>query len=315
MPTKDIGFLRSGFVRRGSRLFMSFGNMLLGVFPNIGINIKQSGISTEYNLTAREYLSICFFLSSFASIGVSLIVSGLMLSMTSKNSILGGMISLGNTKVSMDVMLGPIIGVVVGFFIFLQIISYPTVIVKKRVRSIDKNLLFVLRTILVQIRSGIPIFDTFISIATGDYGEISLEFKGVIEKVRAGRPVIESLEELAVRNPSIYFRRALWQLVNALKSGSDVGDNIENVINALSKEQIVEIRKYQSTLNPLAMMYMMIAVIVPSLGITIMIVLSTFPGMDMMGDENTFWILLVGVTFMQFMFMSVIKSRRPNLMT
>ena len=63
------------------------------------------------------------------------------------------------------------------------------------------------------------------------------------------------------------------------------------------------------------MMYMMIAVIVPSLGITVMIVLSTFPGMGAVGSEDTFWALLIGVTFMQFMFMSVIKSKRPNLMT
>jgi len=315
MPTKKIGFLRSGFVRKSSRLFMSFGSILLGVFPKMGINLKQSGIATEYDVNAREYLSICFFLSLFAFITVSLIIFGLMLLIGAQNPILGGTILIGNTEVNRDVMIGPIFGAIVSFFIFFQVISYPNVIVKRRVRSIDRNLLFVLRTILVQIRSGVPIFDTFVSIAAGDYGEISLEFKGVIEKVRAGKPVIESLEELTVRNPSIYFRRALWQLVNALKSGSDVGDNLENVISALSKEQIVEIREYQSTLNPLAMMYMMIAVIVPSLGITVMIVLSTFPGMEVVGNEDTFWALLAGVTFMQFMFMSVIKSKRPNLMT
>jgi pilus assembly protein TadC len=315
MPTKEIGFLRSEFVRKGSRLFMGAGNMLLGIFPKMSINLKQSGIAKDYNINAREYLSICLFLASFAFIAVAFTISGMMLLTGAQNSILGGEITIDNTKISRDILLGPTFGGIIGFFIFFQIISYPKVIVNKRVRSIDRNLLFVLRTILVQIRSGIPVFDTFISIATGDYGEISLEFKKVIEKVHAGKPVIESLEELTVRNPSIYFRRALWQLVNALKSGSDVGDNLENVISSLSKEQIVEIKEYQSTLNPLAMMYMMIAVIVPSLGITVMIVLSTFPGMGIMGSEDTFWALLVGVTFMQFMFMSVIKSKRPNLMT
>jgi len=315
MPTKNIGFLRSRFVRKGSRLFMGFGSILIGIFPKMGINLKQSGIGTEYNVNAREYLSICFFLSLFAFITISFLISGLMLLVGAQNPILGGTILIGDTEVSRDIIIGPLFGAIVGFFIFFQVISYPKVIVNRRVRSIDRNLLFVLRTILVQIRSGVPIFDTFVSIATGDYGEISLEFQGVIEKVRAGKPVIESLEELTVRNPSIYFRRALWQLVTALKSGSDVGDNLENVIRALSKEQIVEIRRYQSTLNPLSMMYMMIAVIVPSLGITVMIVLSTFPGMGAVASEDTFWALLIGVAFMQFMFMSVIRSKRPNLMT
>ena len=314
MPAKKIGFLKSGFVRAGSRAFMSVGSILLSVFPKMGVSLKQSGIATEYNVNAREYLSMWFFILLVSFICVSVVVSGLMLIGGGKNAILAGKIALGDTKLPMDVLIGPIIGGVIGAFLFVQNISYPGVIVNRRVKNIDRNLLFVLRTILVQIRSGVPIFDTFVAIAAGDYGEISQEFKTVIEKVRAGRPVVESLEELTVRNPSIYFRRAMWQIVNALKSGSDIGDNLENVIKALSKEQIVEIRRYQSTLNPLAMMYMMIAVIAPSLGITMMIVLSTFPGMNAVGSENSFWGLLIGVSFMQFMFMSVIKSRRPNLM-
>jgi hypothetical protein len=58
---------------------------------------------------------------------------------------------------------------------------------------------------------------------------------------------------------------------------------------------------------------MMIAVIMPSLGITVMIIISTFPGMGRLGDKMTFWMLLGGVIIMQFLFMSVIRGKRPNL--
>ncbi|HEX55322.1 MAG: hypothetical protein DRO90_00095 [Candidatus Altiarchaeales archaeon] len=312
---KRIGFLESRFVRNASRIFISFGSFLAGMFPKIEVNLKQSGIATDYNVNAREYMAICIFVSSFTFITIFFSLSGLLLVAGGRNPIIKGSIELGEISLPMDILIGLVFALIVSLFLFIQMVSYPSVIVNRRVKDIDRNLLFVLRTILVQIRSGIPIFDTFISIATSDYGEISNEFRNVIERVRAGRPIIESLEELAVRNPSIYFRRALWQLVNALKSGSDVGDNLENVIKSLSKEQLVEIRQYQSTLNPLAMMYMMVAVIAPSLGITVLIVLSTFPGMESIGREEIFWGLLAGVAFMQFMFMSVIKSKRPNLMS
>ncbi len=314
MPKKEIGFLRSGFIRSNSKLFMGVGSLLLRIFPKSAVNLKQSGIELEYNVKPREFLSMCFFLFVCCFIVVSGLVSGFFLTFGGKNPIIKGEIALGGNAFPMDMLIGPLLGGFVGFFLFFQNMSYPKVIVNRRVKDIDKNLLFVLRTILVQVRSGVPIFNTFVSIATGDYGEISQEFRSVIEKVRAGKPVIGTLEELTVRNPSLYFRRAMWQIVNALKSGSDIADNLENVIKALSKEQLVEIKKYQSTLNPLAMMYMMVAVIAPSLGITVMIVLSTFPGMGAIGDPNTFWALLIGVSFMQFMFMSVIKSKRPNLM-
>jgi len=296
MPSKKIAFLKSPTIRKISRYFIGIGEILSRTSPYTSVTLQQSGISSDYNVSAREYFSICFTIALFLFIGSSVTIAGAL--------------SIGG---STNLSYGLLFGIIVAAFAYMQLISYPKVIVGRRVKDIERNLLFVLRTILVQIRAGIPIFDTFLSIATGGYGGISEEFKSVIEKARAGESVIDGLEELTIRNPSIHFRRAIWQLLNALKSGSDVGDNLENVINALSKEQLVEIRQYKSVLNPLAMMYMMIAVIAPSLGITILIILSTFPGMEEVGKEQTFWVLLGGVVFMQFMFMSIIKSKRPNL--
>lgn len=296
MPANNLPFLKSIGIRRISRNFIGVGDILLKLSPHTMVSVKQSGIADKYAITAREYVAVCFFLTLSLLFGSTVLITLVLF--------------LGKSKA---LIIGPILGIIVGAFVYIMLISYPKSIVNKRVKNLEKNLLFALRTILVQIRSGVPIFDTFISIANGDYGQISVEFGFVIEKVRAGGSVTDNLEELTLRNPSVYFRRAIWQLVNAIKSGSDVGENISNVIASLSKEQIVEIRKYQSTLNPLAMMYMMIAVIVPSLGITVMIIISTFPGMESIGNERTFWILLAGVVFMQFVFMSVIRSKRPAL--
>jgi len=293
----EIPFLRKGPIRDFSRFFIPIGDSISKVSPHISIQLKQSGITEEYEILTREYIAICLFLglSLFLILSVSLTL----------------ILYLGGGKL---IILGPLIGAFVGFLVYFELMSYPKVIINRRVRNLEKNLLFALRNILIQIRSGVPIFNAMVSVARGNYGQISDEFKYVVEKVEAGSSVIDTLEEIAVRNPSMYFRRALWQLVNALKSGSDVAENLSNVIQSLSKEQIVQIRRYQSTLNPLAMMYMMIAVIAPSLGITVMIILSSFPGMESIGNEQTFWILLAGVLFMQFMFMSIIKTKRPNLM-
>jgi len=246
-------------MRNISRIFIYVGDLLTRITPSMALSLKQSGMDKEYNITAREYLAVAFTNS---------LIMGLLS---------GAAITLAlSTGTKQFAKLGPILGFFVGLLNYIQLVSYPQAIVNKRVKDLEKNLLFALRTILVQIRSGIPIFDTFVSIASGNYGQISEEFRRVIDKARSGKPVLDSLEELAVRNPSMYFRRAIWQMVNAMRSGSDIGENLECVINALAKEQMVQIKEYQSTLNPLAMMYMMIAVIIPSLGITVMIVVSTF---------------------------------------
>jgi len=296
MAALKIPMLGSPLIRNASRWFIGVGSVLSHVFPGMKTIVEQSGVRDEYKLDSREYLAFCFFVGFLMFVGVGGLFTLVM--------------SFGKTKMP---ILGPAIGSVLGLVFFVYLMVFPQTIVNKRVKQIERNLLFAMRSLLIQIRSGVPIFNAMASIAMGNYGAISDEFKVVIEKVNAGRPVVEVLEELAMRNPSVYFRRALWQLVNSMKSGSDVGKNLEDVIKSLSKEQLVEIGKYKSILNPLAMMYMMVAVIAPSLGITMLIILSFFPGMEKLGNESIFWGLLGGVIFMQFIFLGLIKSRRPNI--
>ncbi len=291
-----MSMLKPGLIRNTSRFFVGVGVVLSKVFPYLDTSLKQSGISKKYNIRDREYLSVCFLVALFVFLIISLSLFIILR--------LGG----GNA------LIGPVFGAVVGAVVFLYFTMYPKSIVSRRVKYLERNLLFALRSILIQIRSGIPIFNTFVSISTGNYGPVSKEFAHVVERARSGTSVVDALEELAVRNPSIYFRRALWQLVNGLKSGADVGDNLENVIESLSKEQLVEIRRYKSVLNPLAMMYMMVAVIMPSLGITMIIILASFPGMGALGDRMVFYGLLAFTVFLQVIFIGIIKSKRPNLL-
>jgi len=296
MSKVRIPFITLSFFRNASKIFIGVGAVLMHVFPYMKNAVEQSGIREEYDINPREYLAFCFFVSALISCGLAVILAGAL--------------SFGKAQMP---LLGVGLGLFVGAAMFMYLVLYPQSIVNKRVNQIERNLLFSLRTLLVQIRSGVPIFNAMASVAMGNYGAIADEFKLVVEKVNSGRPVVEVLEEMAVRNPSIYFRRALWQLVTSLKSGSDVGKNLEDVIRSLSKEQLVEIGRYKSILNPLSMMYMMVAVIAPSLGITMLIILSFFPGMDKLSDKTIFWGLLVGVVFMQFVFLGIIKSKRPNL--
>ena len=64
-------------------------------------------------------------------------------------------------------------------------------------------------------------------------------------------------------------------------------------------------------LNPLAMGYLLMAVILPALAVTFMIVLGSFPSIKV--GENTFIGLLFIVTVFQIMYLGIMKSKRPNL--
>ncbi len=296
MVTASFPLLESPLIRKGSKVFVGVGSVLLHVFPSMKRIVDQAGIKDDYAYDAREYLAVVFFVSAF----VFIISGGLMTFL----------LVAGDAELP---ILGPVVGTVMGVGAFFSLMFYPVTIVNARVKYIERNLLFSVRSLLIQIRSGVPLFYAMGSIAVGNYGEVSTEFKKVVEKVNSGVPTKEALEELANRNPSNYFRRVLWQIVNSMNSGSDVGNNLQELLKSLAKEQLVEISRYKSILNPLAMMYMMVAVIAPSLGITMLIILSFFPGMEALADERVFWGLLGFTILMQFIFMGIIKAKRPNL--
>jgi flagellar protein FlaJ len=72
---------------------------------------------------------------------------------------------------------------------------------------------------------------------------------------------------------------------------------------------MIEIKEYGRKLNPLAMFYMIIAVILPSIGITMLIVLSTF--IDLALDLTILLTIAFFLSIMQVMFLAMIKSSRP----
>ncbi|MCX6818785.1 MAG: type II secretion system F family protein [Candidatus Aenigmarchaeota archaeon] len=261
--------------------------------PGLENLLEQAGLDID----KRDYLGIAMFSAIFMSSIVFLLL--FIVTLTIVDVVKGFIISL-----SVSALI---------FFVIIQYLKkYPKLLLKKKVASIERNLLYAIRHIYVQVRAGIPLFETFVSISNGSYGAISDEFRDLVKEINAGKPIETALEELTMKNPSVFFRRIVWQLSNGIKAGADVSIVMKSVIDNISAEQRIAIRKYGSQLNPLTLVYMMVAVIMPAMGITFMIVLSTFSGLSI--SENMFWGILGFLVVFQFMFLGIIKSKRPNLL-
>ncbi len=204
------------------------------------------------------------------------------------------------------------LGAVFGLLVAVQLTVYPKIKVKKKERDIERNLIFALRTLLVEIKSGVTLFESLRLIAFGDFGGVSKEFKRAINEIETGRIQEDAIEEIATYNPSFFFRRTLWQLVNGLKAGADVSTVLRSLVDTLSKEQRNQVRKYGSSLKLLSLVYMMLGVIVPALGLTFLIILASFPQIKI--QEWMFWGLLVFLLIGQFMFLGMLKTNRPTLL-
>ena len=272
--------------------FYGLGNRLSKFFPGLNVRLTQADI----DISPREYLAIAFFALWFWTTIIFVLLLTLSLFITLPENFV------------YVLTLAPL---AIGFLAFFYIVQYPMLIISRKIRDLDKYLLFALRHMQVQIKSGIPLFDGLVSVSNGDYGLISEEFKKCVKKISTGLSETNALEEMIFKNPSIYFRRVIWQITNAIRTGADLADTLDAIVENLSNEQKVAIRRYGSQLNPLSMMYMMLAVILPSLGITFLVLLSTFSGFTV--SEMIFWFILGILIVFQFAFVGLVKSRRPTI--
>lgn len=262
-----------------------------------GGKLEKNLKSCNVDLDSSQYISICFR---------SLIINfiALLIIFTAGMGIFG---------INDYYLYGPGISILISLFIFGRQLTYPKLYSSKKDKLIEKNLLSVLEDMLVQLDSGVPIYKIMVNISSSDYGPVSDEFEIAVKEINSGTSQIEALEGLIEKNDSEYFKRILWQLSNGLRSGSDMSIVIQDSIDNLNKEQAIQIQNYGNRLNPLVMFYMLIAVIVPSLGLTFLIILSSMLGVS----SDMVKILFIGsgffIVIFQIMFLGLIKTRRPSL--
>lgn len=286
-----LSFLPPSILRRFSRFFYFVGGKVAPKIPDLKISLEQWGMKVK----PSEYVSMCFTASIFNFIILSILFF-FLLPLFDANPFIGILVAL-----------------LLFLFGFIQQLMYPKLKASKRVRDLERNLIPALQNLVIQLESGVPLFNAIATISDSNYGEVSHQFKLAVRRINAGRQQINVLEDLARDNPSLHFRRTLWQISNGLKTGSNMSSVIRLSIDNLSEEQLIQIQKYGSQLNPLAMFYMMVAVIIPSLGVTFVLVLTSFTNLSSDITKMIFWGLFAVTFFFQLMFIGVLKARRPNL--
>jgi flagellar protein FlaJ len=195
-------------------------------------------------------------------------------------------------------------------FSFFYFIRFVDVKIEKMKRHINQELIFAGRFLIIELQSGVPLYNAFVNLGK-NYETIGPFFNEVVEKINLGTTMEEALNEAITLTPSPELRKLMWQVLNSMRTGADVADSLNAVIDQIVRQQQIAVKEYGRKLNPLAMFYMMIAVIVPSLGTTVLIVLATFIGFSL---PLPFLLVIAGlVGFVQLMFLAIIKSARPPM--
>ena len=276
-----------------SRRFLKVAGSLEPMFSHVSLDLVQAGI----DLTLRQHIAISIYQSVTKTVMVNaaIVAIGLIL----------GLDLLFIAKILL--LFVPLVFVMM----FYTSMFRPQVAAKKKARMIEQELPNALRHLLIETRSGVPLYNAFVAVSEG-YGIASEQFKTIVKDINAGKSEVEAIENSIFINPSLSFRRSFWQLLNAMKTGTDIEKPLSNIVDDIIKEQLISIKRYGQELNPWTLMYMMFAVIMPSLGITFMIILSTFTGSSIVSPMMLV-IILSGLIIFQMFFLSLIRTKRPNV--
>lgn len=193
---------------------------------------------------------------------------------------------------------------------FFYFIKYVDVRIERLKRDIDQEIVFAGRFLIIELDSGVPIFKAFENVEK-NYAVVGKYFGDIMNKVYLGTNIEDAINETLLNTPSSNMRKLLWQILNSIKTGAEAGAALNTIIDQIVREQQITVAEYGKKLNPIAMFYMMTSIIFPTIGTTMLIVLLTFVGVNV-----TMPFFAVGafmLAFVQFMFLSIIRTTRPPI--
>lgn len=175
-------------------------------------------------------------------------------------------------------------------------------------RNLDREVLFAGRYLLLKFNSNVPILQTMYD-ASSSYGVSANFFKGIVAAVSAGTPLEEALEKARKHTPSERFKRILYPIIVSLKTGSDVTKTLEETLKTIRESLMTEVKGYERKLNTIILLYLVIAVIMPSLGFAIAMILLTFIGIEV--NSLLIGLVLLILAVLQYFFVMWIRSVKP----
>jgi archaeal flagellar protein FlaJ len=267
---------------------ISFPNRIAGFFPNLKRDLRIAHIP----FTPSQYVRKGFMFASAFS--VFLLLFFFLIFSRSGFS---------------PVMLFPawVISFIVLFLYYIISIKSK---IRRREREIDREVIFVGRYMLVKLYSGRPLLNALIE--TSESRGIAAKYiKEIVEDISTGSTIEEAIDSAMVYSPSQKLRKILFYINNALQLGIDVTKPLDSVLEEITKEDALEIKKYGKKLNTLVLFYMLLAVILPSLGVAIFIVIASFINLAI--GLNSLLVIVLFIAILEFIFISIFKSTRPML--
>ena len=212
-----------------------------------------------------------------------------------------------------DVIFAVLIGIGVFQVLFQRFMRYPIDKTRNAGKEIEKDILFAARDLVVSMRSGMPLYNAMVAVSTG-YGAASREFGKVVSRIQLGSSIEAAIDEVSAKSLSSTFKKIMLQAYVSIRAGADIVTSLQSTVEEVTQERVIELRRYGQRLNAVAMFYMLFGIILPSIGIAVITILTTFISIFTV-TPTVLAFGAVGIFGLQIIFLTMINSTRPVFMT
>ena len=268
---------------------MSLVNYVISKNPLLKKQLRMAGLSPDPKPFAKKLIKNAIFMGFI---------------------VFAGLFFLLGTKENPEFMRPLVAGLLAGYFSFALGLKKVQVMIAKKGKQIDRDVLFAGRFLLIKLNSGKPLINA-IEEASEGFGDATKYFQNIMRDLHLGTSLEAALDKATEYCPSKSLKKILFQITNALKIGVDVTDFLQAVLDEIGDEQLNEIVRYGKKLSSLTMFYMLGAIIVPSLGMTLFVVVAGMININL--DVMAFAIIVFALAVLQFIFITLFRAARPNL--
>ena len=224
-------------------------------------------------------------------------------------SILTLIVALISYFISLELALAIFISVLL---IALSIFYYPKIKKQNDYASFSKELPYALRQLATELRSGRSLFDSLDSVASSDYGILSLEFSRVLEEIKYGESTENAFLNLERRVDSKALSRTVYEILTSLRIGANLSNSLSIIADDVNFDIRMKLKEYSEKLNAFVMIYTFLAILTPVILLTMLLAASVVIGDLVPGDLI---LVLYSVFFpMIIVFLGVaIKKLEPKI--
>ena len=196
-------------------------------------------------------------------------------------SILTLIVALISYFISLELGLAIFISILL---IALSIFYYPKIKKQNDHASFSKELPYALRQLATELRSGRSLFDSLDSVASSDYGILSLEFSRVLEEIKYGESTENAFLNLEKRVDSKALSRVIYEILTSLRIGANLSNSLSIIADDVNFDIRMKLKEYSEKLNAFVMIYTFLAILAPVILLTMLLAASVVIGDLVPGD-------------------------------